>query len=39
METTGELDVKMGHAHAIAVTPHGYAAGADPRSEGLALGF
>jgi gamma-glutamyltranspeptidase len=28
----------MGHAHAIEVTDHGYAAATDPRAEGAALG-
>jgi gamma-glutamyltranspeptidase / glutathione hydrolase len=32
------FDAQMGHAHAIVRMPSGYAATADPRSEGLALG-
>lgn len=33
------LDSRMGHAHAIAPTPDGYAAATDPRAEGAALGL
>jgi gamma-glutamyltranspeptidase len=29
----------MGHAHAIALTPGGYAIATDPRAEGAALGL
>jgi gamma-glutamyltranspeptidase/glutathione hydrolase len=32
-------DGGMGHAHAIEVTDHGYAAATDPRAEGAALGL
>jgi gamma-glutamyltranspeptidase/glutathione hydrolase len=32
-------DVGMGHAHAIAVHPHGYAVATDPRAEGAAVGL
>jgi gamma-glutamyltranspeptidase/glutathione hydrolase len=35
---TGAYDPGMGHAHAIAVDPHGYAVATDPRAEGAALG-
>ena len=31
-------DPGMGHAHAIAIGPHGYAVGTDPRAEGAAVG-
>lgn len=34
----GPYDHHAGHAHAIAVTPEGYAAGSDPRCEGGAVG-
>ena len=36
---TGPFDTGMGHAHAIEVTPYGYAAATDPRAEGAALGL
>lgn len=36
---TGPYETAMGHAHAIEVTPDGYAAASDPRSEGAALGL
>jgi gamma-glutamyltranspeptidase len=32
------LDISMGHAHVIRLDAPGYAAAADPRSEGAALG-
>jgi len=32
-------DDRAGHAHAIAVTPHGYAAASDPRCDGAAVGW
>jgi gamma-glutamyltranspeptidase/glutathione hydrolase len=35
----GTYDGGMGHAHAIEVTEHGYAAATDPRAEGAALGL
>jgi gamma-glutamyltranspeptidase/glutathione hydrolase len=35
----GPLESGMGHAHAIEVTPYGYAAATDPRAEGAALGL
>jgi gamma-glutamyltranspeptidase/glutathione hydrolase len=38
VEETFAYDTGMGHAHAIRLDPHGYAAAVDPRSEGLALG-
>jgi gamma-glutamyltranspeptidase/glutathione hydrolase len=37
--TTRPYDTAMGHAHAIELTPYGYAAATDPRSEGAALGL
>jgi gamma-glutamyltranspeptidase/glutathione hydrolase len=36
--TVGARDVGMGHAHAIAVRPSGYAVATDPRAEGAAVG-
>ena len=33
------LDAGMGHAHAIELTPGGYAVATDPRAEGAALGL
>jgi gamma-glutamyltranspeptidase/glutathione hydrolase len=39
VRTTGAYDSGMGHAHAIEVTDHGYAAATDPRAEGAALGL
>jgi gamma-glutamyltranspeptidase/glutathione hydrolase len=36
--TTGAYDPGMGHAHAIAVGPNGYAVATDPRAEGAAVG-
>ncbi len=35
----GVYDSAMGHAHAIEVTPYGYAAATDPRADGAALGL
>lgn len=35
----GDLDSLLGHAHAIQVTPHGYAGATDPRAEGAVLGL
>ncbi len=35
---TAAYDGGMGHAHAIAVHPHGYAVATDPRAEGAAVG-
>lgn len=35
----GPREVRMGHAHAIEVTEHGYAAATDPRADGAALGL
>ncbi len=35
---TGAYDPGMGHAHAIAVGPNGYAVATDPRAEGAAVG-
>ncbi len=32
-------DDRAGHAHAITVTPHGYAAASDPRCDGAAVGW
>ena len=39
VDRTKALDSRMGHAHAIAPTPDGYAVGTDPRAEGAALGL
>ncbi len=36
---TNVLDSRMGHAHAIAPGPHGYAVATDPRAEGAAAGL
>jgi len=36
--TVGAHDVGMGHAHAIALRPSGYAVATDPRAEGAAVG-
>jgi gamma-glutamyltranspeptidase/glutathione hydrolase len=35
---TPAYDTGMGHAHAIALRPHGYAVATDPRAEGAAVG-
>jgi gamma-glutamyltranspeptidase/glutathione hydrolase len=35
----GARDVGMGHAHAIAIRPRGYAVATDPRAEGAAVGL
>lgn len=35
----GPYDTGMGHAHAIELTPYGYAAATDPRADGAALGL
>ena len=35
----GARDVGMGHAHAIAIRPQGYAVATDPRAEGAAVGL
>ena len=35
----GARDVGMGHAHAVAIRPHGYAVATDPRAEGAAVGL
>ncbi len=37
--TTERLDSLMGHAHAILVSPDGYAGATDPRTEGAVLGL
>jgi gamma-glutamyltranspeptidase len=39
IEPVGPYETRMGHAHAIEVTDHGYAAATDPRAEGAALGL
>ena len=39
VEAVGPYETRMGHAHAIEVTEHGYAAATDPRAEGAALGL
>jgi gamma-glutamyltranspeptidase/glutathione hydrolase len=39
VDRTKALDSRMGHAHAIAPGPDGYAVGTDPRAEGAALGL
>jgi gamma-glutamyltranspeptidase / glutathione hydrolase len=39
VRTVAAYDHLAGHAHAIAVTPAGYAGAADPRSEGAATGW
>lgn len=39
LTTVGPYETRMGHAHAIEVTPDGYAAATDPRAEGAALGL
>ena len=33
-----KYDAGMGHAHAIAIEPGGYAVATDPRAEGAAVG-
>jgi gamma-glutamyltranspeptidase / glutathione hydrolase len=38
VRTIGPYDHLAGHAHAIEITPVGYAAGSDPRCEGAVLG-
>jgi gamma-glutamyltranspeptidase / glutathione hydrolase len=38
VRTIGPYDHLAGHAHAIEITPSGYAAGSDPRCEGAVLG-
>lgn len=39
IEAVGPYETRMGHAHAIEVDEHGYAAATDPRAEGAALGL
>jgi gamma-glutamyltranspeptidase / glutathione hydrolase len=39
LQVAPALDTGMGHAHAIALTPGGYAIATDPRAEGAALGL
>ena len=39
IEAVGPYETRMGHAHAIEVTEHGYAAATDPRAEGAAAGL
>ncbi|HEY3096807.1 MAG TPA: gamma-glutamyltransferase family protein [Acidimicrobiia bacterium] len=39
LQSTARGDTGMGHAHAIARTPNGYAVATEPRTEGAALGF
>ncbi|MGH2760747.1 MAG: gamma-glutamyltransferase family protein, partial [Actinomycetota bacterium] len=39
IQALGPYETRMGHANAIEVTEHGYAAATDPRAEGAALGL
>ncbi len=39
LRTVRDFDSTMGHAHAIEITPHGYAGATDPRAEGAVLGL
>ncbi len=39
VELVGAFDSMMGHAHAIEVTPNGYAGATDPRAEGAVVGL
>lgn len=39
LSVVGDHDSRLGHAHAIRVTPSGYEGATDPRAEGAVLGF